>query len=302
MALINVGASLPAPMWAVIRLLAFLKKAVPLDQARALLTPPSLSSKAGARDRTFDEAISTLRDLGLILVQDEGTALVLAGEARDVDGQDLDAFTSALRSAVFAPERNSGLGETDDPTGPRDLTRALAWFLSLDPMGHPVHGDIVQNMQKNALKSEVGPAIVNDVRWNRFGFWAPALGLAAPPTVPSAGKRPLTPDCTMAVRQVVQGRWKPGERVKAVEAVAAVREQLPVLPGGAYSRVLGIAGPGQTAAGAALSFALLRGHDEGWLRLERDADARRMLQVIDPEQPSSPRSVSDLVILEAPRG
>jgi hypothetical protein len=94
--------------------------------------------------------------------------------------------------------------------------------------------------------------------------------------------------------------WKVGDNINAVDLVRAIRAELPVLPGGSYSEGLGIRGPGETSVDAALSFALLRGHDEGWLRLERDADARRFVSVIDPEQPS--RRVSDVAIMEEPRG
>ena len=36
------------------------------------------------------------------------------GPAEHLDGHDWDAFAAALRSAVFAPERNSGLGDNDE--------------------------------------------------------------------------------------------------------------------------------------------------------------------------------------------
>ncbi|MFF9644195.1 protein DpdG [Kitasatospora aureofaciens] len=302
MALINVEGSLPSPMWAVVRFLSFMKKPVPVDQCRALLSPSSLSSDDGATDRTFDLAVSTLRGLGLVSVEEGNGDLRLADVLRDLGQEDLDAYTRLLRDAVLAPDRNTGLADSGDQSGPRDLTRALAWFLSLDPMDPPVNWESAQLQQQDALKPEVGSPFSNDIRWQRFGYWAPALGLAARPLIPSGGSSPLTPDCTLAVRQAMFERWQPGMHINAVETLRALRGALPVLPGGGYSQALGITSPGETAAGTALSFALLRGEDEGWIRFESNADARRVLSLHDPERPLSPRYVSDITILEDHRG
>lgn len=300
MALINVDASRPAPMWAVVRLLAHSKKPVPLERARALLSPPTLAPGNKDASEMFNKAVKTLRELGLLHIDESTNDLNLIGPAAALDGRDWDAFSAALRSAVLAPERNSGLGDNDEQKGSRDLTRALAWFLALDPMAPPVAWEQAQKLRQNAFKPEAGPAIVNAERWQPFGDWAPALGLAARPLLPGGGSSPLTPDCTAAVRSVMRGLWEPGEQINAVAAVRRIREFLPVLPGGEYSRALDLDSPGDRVAGAALSFALLRGNDEKWLRLELDSDAPLVLQVADPEQPSSPRYVSDITMQEAP--
>lgn len=300
MALINVEASRPEPMWAVVRLVALSKKPVPLGSARALLSPPTLVSGDKDASEMFNKAIKTLRELGLLHIHETTTEMELTGPAADLDGCDWDAFSAALRSAVFAPERNSDLGDNDEQRGSRDLTRALAWFLTLDPMEPPVAWEQAQKLRKNALKPEAGPSIVNAERWQPFGAWGPALGLAARPLISGGGSSPLTPDCTAAIRYTMQRLWEPGEQINAVAVVQSIREQLPVLPGGAYSVALGLHNPGDRVAGPALSFALLRGNDEGWLRLELDSDASLVLQVADPEQPQSPRYVSDITIQEAP--
>ncbi|MFE4869463.1 protein DpdG [Streptomyces sp. NPDC056682] len=300
MALINVGASRPDPMWAVVRLLTHSKNPVSLSSARALLSPPTLAS--GDKDATemFNKAIKTLRELGLLHIHESTGDLALAGAAAVLDGRDWDAFSAALRTAVLAPERNNDLGDNGEQKGSRDLTRALAWFLTLDPMEAPVAWEQAQKLRKDAFKPEVGHAIVNAERWQPFGDWAPALGLAARPLISEGGSSPLTPDCTAAVRYIVQSLWEPGQQINAVSAVRSIREHLPVLPGGEYSRSLHLDNPGDRVAGAALSFALLRGNDEKWLRLELDSDASLVLQVADPEQPSSPRYVSDITMQEVP--
>jgi hypothetical protein len=249
----------------------------------------------------FSKAIKTLRELGLLQIHDSTSELELVGPAAVLDGRDWDAFSAALRTAVLAPERNSGLGDNDEQRESRDLTRALAWFLTLDPMGPPVDWDQAQDLMGDAsLKPEAGPAVVNAERWRQFGDWAPALGLAARPLLAGGGGSPLVPDCTTAVRYVMQRLWEPGTQVNAVTAARSIREHLPVLPGGEYPRALQLANPGDRIAGSSLSFALLRGHDEKWLRLESDSDASLVLQVADPEQPSSPRYVSDITMQEVP--
>jgi hypothetical protein len=200
-----------------------------------------------------------------------------------------------LRERALAPELNAGIGDGYSTVGARDLTLALCWFLSLDPAETAMNWEEAERRQHEGLKPEVGPTFVNQTRWPGFTDWATALGLAAPALLNSDC---LTPDCTLAVRQVMQATWKPGESVSAFEALDQLRQALPVLPGGAYSSAVGIPSPGDSTAGTALSFALLRGHDEQWIRLQRDADARRYLNVHDPSHPTFPRAYSSITILE----
>ncbi|WP_330340132.1 protein DpdG [Streptomyces sp. NBC_00557] len=308
MTLLNVDAALPSQTWALVRLLVYLGKSIALDEARALVSPPALRSDDIKSRAPFDSAVSSLVDLGLVHVDEEHQELSLAGQATALTNcDDLDTYTCILRRAILAADRNRGLGDDNDPAGPRDLTRALAWFLMHDPMEPPVDWIAAQRLEQDGkdhrlLKPEVQPIFVNATRWTRFGYWAPALGLAAAPLIRAEGSGPLVPDCTTAVKQTATGLWQAGQRMNAVEVLQVLREHLPVLPGGAHSLALGIPSPGENAAGAALSFALLRGHDEKWLRLEHDDDARHILLVHDPDRPASPRPVSDITILEATRG
>ncbi|TDC79151.1 protein DpdG [Streptomyces hainanensis] len=294
MTLLNDPASLPTPMWTVVRFLSSVRRPMGREQARAYLSPPALREDG----KMFDWAVNTLADLGLLDIS-EGDRICLADPARHLDGQGLAAFQSVLRAAVLDPERNAGLGEDDSQIGPRDLTRALVWFLSLDPSDTALNWAEAEHAQVGMLPKQVGVPFANGNRWNNFTEWAPVLGLAAPSPLETSR---LTPDCTTAVRQEVQARWKPGERVPAVEALNMLRAALPVLGGGAYAEAVGLPSPGEAVAGPALSFALLRGDDEEWLRLEREADAPRNLSVYDPGQPSYPRTYSSITILEGSRG
>ncbi|GIH51960.1 hypothetical protein SAMN05421833_15122 [Microbispora rosea] len=278
MALINVGASWPAPMWATIRLLAMKQRPITVNEARALLSPPTLPS--GAEDM-FGNAVSTLQTLRLVNM--DGEKISRAGAATNLDGTDYSAFIHVLRNAVLHRDLNSDLGSNSNQDGPRDLVRALCWFLTHDPLRTSLHWDNVQQLQVDALKPQVGPAIINGVRWTRFTFWATALGFgnAALPTQGTANQ--IVPDCTSAIKQTVLSLWKPGSKVGAADFLTQLREAMPVLPGGSYSIDVGLESSGESTAGPAVSFALLRGVDEDWLQLERDADAQQFLRVQDQD-------------------
>ncbi|MEU1477355.1 protein DpdG [Streptomyces sp. NPDC005760] len=310
MTLLNVDAAIPSQTWALVRLLTYLGKSISLEDARALLSPPPLRAEETTTRPPFDCAVSSLLTLGLVQVDDERKELSLAGRATTLtSSDDVETYTALLRHAVLEADRNSELGADNDAAGPRDLTRALAWFLVHDPMERPVDWVAAQRLldekdgkDRGLLRPEVLPLFANATRWTRFNYWAPALGLAAAPLFRTEGSGPLVPDCTVAVKQTVAELWQEEQRINAVEALQVLREHLPVLPGGAHSLALGIPSPGENVAGAALSFALLRGHEEKWLRLEHDDDARHILHMYDPDRPASPRTISDITILEATNG
>jgi hypothetical protein len=293
MTLINEPASFPSPMWAVVRFLLSTGGQYPTERARALLSPPSLlPEEVRAKDETFSQAVRTLQDLALVTA--EGDHLSLAPAVRDLSPGDLAGFSDLLRRAVLDPDRNAGLSENDDQAGPKDLIRALAWFLTCDPFTPLGLGEATQ-LQKGAFASHLGNPIVNDVRWNRFVYWAPALGFASRPLLDNErpGQR-LVPDCTAAVRRTVLAAWQKGQRVDAADAVDRIIEELPVLPGGRYSRSLGLRAS-STEVASSLSFALLCG-DEDWISLGRRSDAAREVFVADPDSASGTRRVSEVTI------
>jgi hypothetical protein len=242
-----------------------------------LLSPPSLSG-----DGVFDRTIKTLLELGIAAIG-EGEQLELKHRADTVDD-----FGELLRALLLTPERNSDLAS--HPTlGNRDLTIVLCFFLSGDPLGPPIT-EKSEDFMTSAFSVDSSNPTPNSTRWNAFGRWALALGLGAPPLFPALGARPMTPDCTAAVRDVLRKNPNPGP---AIDTVRLVRREIPVLPGGVFATDLDLPDPGEASADAALSFALLRGETEGWLRLDRFADASRSVTLTDRDQPN--RRVSDIV-------
>jgi hypothetical protein len=297
MTLINDPASLPTPMWAVVRFLISAGGQHLADSAQAMLCPPSLLPEASrARDETFNHAVRTLCELGLVTADDG--QLRLSPPARGLAADDVDGFCAVLRTAVLDPGRNEGLSEGDDQTGPKDLVRALTWFLSRDPFTSMNWNDVTQS-QEDSLVPRVGKPIVNDSRWNRFSYWAPALGLASEPVLKDdrAGQ-PLLPDCTLAVRHTVRSAWVKDQRVEAAEAAERIVADLPVLPSGHYSQSLGLRPPPHVSP--ALSYALLCGHDQGWIRLEHRSDAARDILLVDPDAATGTRRVTDISITGNP--
>ncbi|GAA4472883.1 hypothetical protein GCM10023170_093230 [Phytohabitans houttuyneae] len=298
MPLLNDPASFPTAMWIVTRyLLGRPGRRLNRQTLKATVSPASLLPPGKHdNDTTFDYAVKTLIDLGI--VAEDGEQFALTDVAKSLKPDDVAAFDDLLRRQALAPIRNENIADSANQTGPKDLVRALSWFLTLDPYTAKSHDDIVQE-QRGAFTENLGTPLVNDFRWNRFTYWAPALGFVAPPLIPPEGTRSqtLAPDCTTAVRRTMQAKWSPGTRLPARDAVAAVIDELPVLPGGRYSVALGLEADAPDVS-ATLSFALLCADEYGWLQLHRRSDADDEVLLVDPDQANGTRRVTHLDILE----
>ncbi|MFC8044258.1 protein DpdG [Nocardia sp. NPDC057353] len=291
MAFLNVDRALPPQLWALVRLLSA-RQPLTDSQAKALLSPDSLN--AGMKsDPPYHSAVRTLLELDLVN-QDESGKISLC-----YDIPALADFQHRLREALFAPVRNTDL-ESDPITGNRDLIIVLCYFLNFDPLDPPVTRAKVDEQSTARFSVERKNPTPSNVRWPRFVHWAPMLGLGATPLISGAESSALTPDCTTAVRQVLAATQLAGKTVSAVELVRTIRQAIPVLPGGVYSTRLGISDPGEQVVDPALSFALLRGCYEGWLRFERFADSARTVTVADRDDPN--RRVSDILVSEGING
>ncbi|NBE85421.1 hypothetical protein [Micromonospora rubida] len=299
MTLLNDPASVPAPMWAVTRALLFLGKPVQIQDAKALMSPVSLFGDATAaeKDTTFEWAYKTLANYGTLTVIDNTLTLAPAAQALRVE--DYSLFVDFLRGAILTDERNSGLADNPDLRGPRDLTRALAWFLARDPFGPALNWDEAsdeQSLRPFPAQPNVKP-FSSSFRWDRFVYWSIGLGFAEPSVLGNDGRASrIIPDCTAAVGRTIRQLWPAKSRILGHEAEAALLRALPVLPGGAYSRELGI--PGHDTLSPALSFALLSAAGRGWVDLRQHDDAPRDIVLIDPDTAAGRRRVTELVVLE----
>jgi hypothetical protein len=84
----------------------------------------------------------------------------------------------------------------------------------------------------------------------------------------------------VAVRDTVLTLWQQGQQVTAAEAINRILEELPVLPGGVYSRSLGLV-LSNGAVSPSLSNALLTGAEDGWITLARRSDANDVVFLTD---------------------
>ncbi|MEU5945917.1 protein DpdG [Micromonospora sp. NPDC047465] len=298
MPMLNDPASVPTAMWIITRhLVGCPGRRQNRQTLKATISPVSLlPPDKNDSDTTFDFAVKTLLDLDI--AAEDGEQLALTDVAKRLTPDDVAAFDDLLRRQALDPSRNENIADSGNQTGPKDLVRALSWFLTLDPYTPMSHDDVVQE-QRGAFTENLGNPLVNNFRWNRFTYWAPALGFAAPPLIPRTGTKSqtLVPDCTTAVRRTMQAKWPPGTRLPARDAVAVIIDELPVLPGGRYSVALGLAADAPDVS-AALSFALLCADEYGWLQLRRRSDADDEVLLVDPDQSNGTRRVTHLEIME----
>ncbi|GAA4243212.1 protein DpdG [Dactylosporangium darangshiense] len=278
-ALLNVESSLPRPLWALVRHLAGQpRKRQRLAEAEAVLSPSGLLAEVD-KQRTFDRAVGTAEEFGLVERTEE--TLALSAEAQAVDGEDLDAFYDLLRHRVITRVGAETLANDPSQTQGKDLLRSLCWFLTLDSQLTRVTARTFGNEQHNVLAEDLGNPLRNMARWNGFTYWAPALGFADEPLLPYTGARALVPDCSRSVRREVRRQWRPGTELSARDFIDGLLEALPVLPGGQFSRALAL-NPGPLDVSASLSFALQRGREEKWLKLRAPSDAAGGVQFSDP--------------------
>ncbi|MEV5412982.1 protein DpdG [Thermopolyspora sp. NPDC052614] len=295
MTLINTSASIPNAMWATVRMFTTPSTRYQIDDLLLLLSPPSVhKQEEDAREKSpARRAVDTLQELGIL--EKSGDEIKLSVEHQELAGATLRTFLDRLRMACLATKHNDGLlGESD--RGALDLTRALAWFLTQDPMGRPLGWAEVQVLQ-SSVDWPSGLVFSNDTRWVRFTHWAPALGFSAQSTLfGNDVARTLIPDCTAAVRATCERLWPTGARLQAEDFVAHLAAELPVLPEGEYARQLGLSASDPRRLSPVLSFALLSGRDEGWISLIRRQDSQRDVVLVDADRIDRAQRVTDIEV------
>ncbi|MEU9577215.1 protein DpdG [Streptomyces chilikensis] len=271
MALLNTPVPYPAEIWVVVRFLASRSEPVPYETVRTFLEPHVPQAKKLA---TAHYALSALRSLGLAEETGDGSAWALTGDLAGARPDDYAAFQRAMRSAVLGLRGHEPADTADD------LRRGLAWSLTRDPFSESFNWGIVDSRhQSDAPDGE--DVFVNPTRWPPFTAWATALGLGAP--APHTPQR-FVADCTRAVRQVLEDHLPVGAPADALNVLRLLREQIPVVPGGAISENMGFGLPDERTVGTALSFALTRGEHEKWLVMSSDSDAKQPIKLQDPDR------------------
>lgn len=295
-ALINVEGALPRPLWALTRcLLGQSGKRQKVERIQAILSPPTLFAEGVDKEKTFERAVKIAKELGVLYEEDGCLALteVVSGLAVD----DVEGFYDVLRHSILHRVPSDILGAETSNTEGKDLLRALCFFLAL-PTDKEVDVNTFGKIQAGVVSDEFRNPFQNTARWNFFPEWAQALGFAATPLLHQGRAATLVPDCRKAVRRAALHKWRVGMTLSPQGLVTGLLEELPVLPGGSYSRALGFDVP-EDGASETLSAALLSGHDEGWLVLTSRSDAPNTIQLWDPDAGSGTRPFSSAEIKAA---
>ncbi|MEU8132136.1 protein DpdG [Streptodolium elevatio] len=282
MQLLNTPAPYPAIIWTVVRFMVAEGKPTHKKTITTYLEPGEADAKNSG---PVHHSLGTLNDLGLA-IRSEADTWSLRGGLEKVGIDDYAGFQRVIRRAVLAVD-----GEVPDP--PDDIRRALAWILMRDPFKESFNWATI-DQQHNRSAPDGQLVLANDTRWPSLAEWGRALGLMAP--APHARDRHV-PDCTSAVHQVLTDGLERGRSTDSMSVLQLLRRQLPVVPGGSLAASLGCAPEAPKIAGAALSFALMRGEHEGWLVLGQDSDASAVINLHDPDR-SSPRFCSSITLLE----
>ncbi|MCH9732744.1 MAG: hypothetical protein K0U84_24295 [Actinomycetia bacterium] len=295
-ALINVEGALPRPLWSLTRyLLGVPGRRQKAERVQAILSPPSLFDSGADTERTFKRTVTIAKELG-VLDEDDGY-LALTAAVAGIGPDDVEGFYDVLRHSVLHRVSVDVLGSETSNTEGKDLLRALCFFMTL-PSDKTVDINTFSKVQAGAVSDEFRNPFQNTSRWNFFPAWAEALGFAATPLLHGNATKTLTPDCRTAVRRAALAKWRVGTTLSPQELVDGLLDELPVLPGGAYSRALKFDVP-EDGASEALSIALLAGHDDGWLELTSRSDAPNAIQLSDPDAPSGTRQISTAQIKAA---
>ena len=289
MALLNTAANRPSVILIVLGHLAQQRgKKDDFNRLIGVLSPRGLSQD-GAHQGDVRDSLRSAIDLGLVERTGDEVRLIEAAVRPVRAGQ--RSTVALLREAVFAPSVNAG--EWGSQAGARDLTNALAWYLTFPPSTAPVAMEGGPRSAKDLQTADFGPRqpvvrgrsdeeddgggwpIGNDNRWRAFRFWACSLGFA---WVDPKGN--LVPDPTPAVRDAVPAIAGKSPELSAREFVDRLADAVPVLDTGQYREFVESnwrrPAPEQRRLSTPLTDALERLRTDGQLVFDDRADAPRM--------------------------
>ena len=249
------------------------------------ISPPTLSENS---DNQLDARRNLTSAIELGLVAMDANTVRLTPETNKAAAKGSDGIASHLRTLVLAPGLNTE--PWGSQSGARDLTNALAWFLTFTASEAPARMEGRHPNAKAAQEADFGPRqprrdsndeedgggwpISNPTRWGAFQRWACSLGFAWR----SPADR-LVPDPTRAIRDALPLVFDKQKTIDSRTFVKALGSRLPVLETGAYREFVlenwRRTAPQQQSLTAATTDALKRLAAEGRLELEDRADAPR---------------------------
>lgn len=240
----------------------------------------------------LDVTLNLTSAVELGLIASDGETVKLTPEAHKAAARGSDGIATHLRGLVLSPELNSE--PWGSQSGARDLTNALAWFLTFSAAQAPARMEGQHPNAKSAQEDDFGPRqprrggsdeedgggwpISNTTRWNAFQRWACSLGFAW--RTPADR---LVPDPTKAVRETLPLIFEEQEVMDGQTFVRNLGSCIPVLETGTYRKFVEEnwrrPAPQQQSLTAATTDALKRLDAEGSLKLEDRADAPRISMV-----------------------
>lgn len=254
------------------------KKGVKDDASRLVnaLSPPSLGGTQTDVNASLDAAV----DLRLVTRSEREVRLAEHAVGPVRKGE--KSAVALLREAVLDEPVNTA--EWGDQAGARDLTNALAWYLTFSADTAPVQMEGAPRSAERLQTQDFGPRqsdedeagwpIRNRDRWRSFEFWACGLGFA---WVSPAGT--LVPDPTPAVRDALLPVFRDQSELAARDFVDRLARQVPVLDYGRYRQFIEQhwqRQPDESRLTAPLSEALDRLGDEGRISFADRADSPRL--------------------------
>ena len=264
-----------------------------------LMRPDGVVRKPKDGAYPFDQTWRALRDIGLFVEKDDSLRLNPDLPPAALDRKTGESrFVRTVRELLMMPENNQEIWESN--TAARELTRGLAWTLTLDihrPLkdwNEGLDGDAAQGRQLEDFgakerdgsgKKPSNWAISNGSRYDAFIRWAPFLGFG---WIHQFGRTSLyVPDPTAAVTDTLDSVFvEVGQRRTLSGCLQSLAEAIPVLGGGWIERE--VRGSfisrrdGQSNdryVAPSLSHTLWRLHEAGVLRLVAESDTDQVFLV-----------------------
>lgn len=289
MALLNPPELRPSVMVLVIEYLA--QRRGQQDNAERLVDTlaPSSLSKDGKHQLDVQVNLRAAIDIGLVVKADDHVEL--SDEAGAAARNGPAAVVRLLRGRILDEQANAE--PWGSQSGARDLTNALAWFLTFSPTAAPARMEGESPSAKELQESDFGPRqpprrdsaesnddsggwpISNQQRWNTFRRWACSLGFAW-----ATPKGRLVPDPTPAIRDSLAAVFSDEVEMRAPQFVARLGLVLPVLESGRYRQLVEDnwhrAPTDRQRLSTPTSDALERMRSEGLIGFDDRDDAQRM--------------------------